>query len=278
MVVVDPVGELGRAMPIAREGEGGQMEIVLPRFTDDRGRIYYPREVITGGPVQDSTRIMLFDPSTNSVREVASVGLGEAARRRGGSISLGRRPLAPADDWAVAPDGRVAMVRAEGYVVEWLGVDGSVSRGVANPVEPETPGQAEKSAWFREYLTQQISTGIRRAPDGRRQVTLRIGSSTAPPADLSAYDWPESLPAFRVGRSLITPAGALWVQRHGREGARSLIDVFDGEGRRVGGVELLPNRRVVAFGPDGTVYVAHRDGENGEWLERYRVVATHQAP
>jgi hypothetical protein len=272
LTVVDSTGTPGRTMPIAREVEGGHLAIVLPRFADGQGRIYYPREIITGGTVRDSTPIVRFDPSTVSEWEVASVGLPARARPRGGSISLGRRPLAPGDDWAVDSDGRLALVRADGYRVEWVGTDGSVSRGPGNPLETAAPGQPEKESWFGDFLTKQVSTGIRRTSDGRRQVTLRVGSSSALPADLDAYDWPERLPPFRVGRSLVAPDGKLWVQRYSRVGAPSLVDVFDGSGRRVGGVLLPPDRRVVGFG-QGVVYLAHQDGRIGEWIERYHISA-----
>ena len=46
---------------------------------------------------------------------------------------MSRPRMVPNDDWAVGGDGRMAVVRANGYYVEWLMPDGTVVTG------PETP-------------------------------------------------------------------------------------------------------------------------------------------
>jgi len=269
LVEVGPEGTFGRTYPLARQGSGGQLIIVIPRFTDGEGGYYYEPEEIRGGAVADSALVMRFPREGFRGEVVCAIKLADPpARRGGGGVILGRRPLGPRDDWAVAPDGRVAVVRDEGYRVEWITPDGRRRVGPENPIRTERVGRAEKEAWFQEFLNGEISTGIRRFPDGSREVTFRRGSSSRPPEDLDAYDWPDRLPPFRAKRSRVSPAGELWVERWGPVGTRPLVDIFDDAGERVADVELPAGRRLVGFGP-GVVYLARTDEYGLEWLERY---------
>lgn len=267
---VAPDGTFGRTSPLAQQSSDGRLTIVLPRFVDGAGNVYFEPEEITGGPVADSVSVIRFDRGEMVWEVVCAVGLPEAAdQRRRGRFMLGRRPLAPSDDWAVAEDGSVAVVRADGYVVEWISTDGSRVSGPPNPVQPERIERADREAWFEEFLTGEISTGIRRSADGTRNVTFTRGTSSRTPDDLDAYDWPQRLPSFRARRSLVSPEEELWVERYVPAGAPAVVDLFDRAGKKTGEVELPLGRRVVGFGP-GVVYLVHTDEFGLEWLERYR--------
>jgi len=270
LVEVGPDGTFGRTHPLARQGSGGQLTILLPCFTDGEGAYYYEPEEIGTGALADSALVMRFPRAGFRGEVVCAIKLADPpARRGGGSVMLGRRPLGPRDDWAVAPDGRVAVIRAEGYRVEWIAPDGRRRVGPENPIGTERVGRAEKEAWFEEFLNGEISTGIRRFANGSREVTFRRGSSSRPPEDLDGYDWPDRLPPFRAKRSRVSPAGELWVERWGPVGAPPLVDIFDGAGEKVADVELPAGRRLVGFGA-GVVYLARTDEYGLEWLERYR--------
>lgn len=274
LVEIAPDGIFGRTSPLARQGSDGQITIVIPRFVDAAGSYYYEPEDITVGSVADSALVMRFPRDAPRGELVCAIKLADPAdHRRRGSIMLGRQPLGARDDWAVAQDGSVAVVRADGYRdgyrVEWIAPDGSRVVGPPNPVRPERIGRAEQEQWFSEFLTGEISVGIRRSADGSRQITFRRGSRSRTPADLDAYDWPDRLPPFRAKRTRVSPAGELWVERYVPVGSPSLVDIFDRAGKKVAEIELPPGRRVAGFGP-GLVYLVRIDDDGLEWLERYR--------
>ncbi len=269
VTVIAPDGTFGRTMPLAQQSADGRLTIVIPRFIDGQGRFYYQPEDITAGPGADSALVVRFDPRESSADTVAAIRLADVARRRpGASMMLGRRPLGARDDWAVAPDGSVAVVRADGYRVEWIGPDGRRVLGPTTPIRTGRIGPAEREAWFEHFLTGQISTGIRRSVDGRRDVTFSRGTRARVPDDIDAYDWPERLPPFRIGRTVVSPEGDLWVERHGLEGSLPIVDIFNRSAEHVGEIELPSGRRVEGFGP-GVVYLVRTDEYGLQWLERY---------
>jgi hypothetical protein len=270
LVEVAPDGTFGRTSSLARQGSAGQLTIVIPRFVDGDGNYYYEPEAITAGPMADSALVMRFPRDQARGDLVCAIKLADASdQRRRGSIMLGRRPLGARDDWAVAEDGSVAVVRAEGYQVEWIAPDGTRVIGSPNSVRPARIGRAEREQWFSEFLTGEIAVGIRRSADGSRQVSFRRGSSSRPPADLNAYDWPDRLPPFRAKRTRVSPVGELWVERYLPVGSPPLVDIFDRAGEKVAEIELPLGRRLVGFGP-GVVYLVRTDDDGLEWLERYR--------
>jgi hypothetical protein len=95
-----------------------------------------------------------------------------------------------------------------------------------------------------------------------------------PPGD--GMEWPETLPVFRVGGTLVSPRGEAWVERFMPAGTPGRVDVFDDSGIRLGYFELPPQAKIVGFaaGDDAgsEMYVARTDEVGLVWLERYRVV------
>ncbi len=270
LVEVASDGTFGRTSSLARQGSTGQLTIVIPRFVDGTGNYYYEPEAITAGPVGDSALVMRFPRDEARGELVCAIRLADASdQRKRGSMMLGRRPLGARDDWAVAEDGSVAVVRAEGYQVEWIAPEGTRVIGPPNPVRPARIGRAEQEQWFSEFLTGEIAVGIRRSADGSRHVSFRRGSSSRPPADLNAYDWPDRLPPFRAKRTRVSPVGEVWVERYLPVGSPPLVDIFDRAGEKVAEIELPVRRRLAGFGT-GLVYLVRTDDDGLEWLERYR--------
>lgn len=271
LTVIAPSGRFIRSMPIGRETVDGRLTLVLPRFVDSQGHLFFQTEDIGGGPRKDSAWIARFDLRTERMDTVAAVRLAEPARLRGPTgLMLGQAPLAPRDDWAVAPDGRVAVIRAEGYAVHWIGPGSRTVTGPPTSYPRVAIGRAEKEAWVEEFFTASVDMGIRRSASGERQVRFSRGTRNRGEFDVDQVVWPTHLPAFRPGRSIVAPTGDLWVQRYGAGSEPVVMDVFDHRGRKKSEVELPAHRHVVGFRP-GAVYVVYVDDVGLHWLERYRI-------
>jgi hypothetical protein len=243
-----------------------------PRAMDARGRIYHQQfGFAAGGARPDSAPVVRLDPATERTDTIAYVKLPRAAvttQRAGtGTMTFSRaNPFAARDVWAVAPDGRVAIIRPADYHVEWIAADGR--RTVGSPVE---------------YTPVRVTDDDRRVVEGRNadapSVGFRVtqgnapgvggGSErrvTAPPST----DWPDTKPPFLDNAASVAPDGRLWVLR-ARSASDSVptFDVFDAGARLAQRVVLPKATRLVGFGR-GTVYLARMDDDGLEYLQRYR--------
>lgn len=295
LTIMDPAGTLvdGYSMllsPAAPSGGGPAagppalgMEVVNPRATDDAGRIYYQgrtRPAGPGGPAssaaQDSLEIRVWERGQAAPARLA--GLRPPATNTstsGGSnaVQVIQRPvpLAPQDDWAVSPDGRVAIVRAEPYRIEWLNTDGSVTAGPAVSFQPVPVGDAEKERWTDALGSAGLSM-MMTAENGNTSVQMRRGGGGGmprPQAGEQDYEWPATLPAFRPGAARVDPQGRVWVERYGRAGDAVVYDVFDADAKLSRQIRFPADRRLVGFGRAGT-YMVHIDALGLHWLEVYR--------
>jgi hypothetical protein len=268
-IIVTPDGHLGETVSL-QTPEGLPL---IPRGVDARGRLYaQPPLMLRGNATTsggDSVPLIRVTPATQAVDTAAwiataglstggSVGFRSAG---GGSFAMRAQPYAPDDGWAVASDGRIALVHAKGYRVEWLGPDGRRTAGPTLPYEAVRIGQAEKEQWA-DQLTKR-SVMIMRTPEGSRSIRV-------PKPNLDEQNWPDTKPPFESNGVFVTPDGELWIResRPARAGAER-YDVVDAAGRLVRRVDLPAGRRLVGFGK-GTLYTVQTDADDLEWLERYR--------
>jgi len=283
MSVLSPHGDFVRTMPMTRPAEGaatagpGGQPLALPSFivpqaVDGSGRLYFRMFNLRRGPGSaDSAAVGRWDPYTDRTDTVAMIKLpGTKTTRSGGpnnqSETVRPVPLSPADDWTVATDGRVAVVRAADYHVDWVTGDG-IRSGPVRGYRPVRVRRAEKERYVDEGSGGlQVSVEVN---NGRVQTGFGRGGGGRRNRDLDQYEWPDVLPAFRTGRAIVDPDGNVWVQRYVAAGAPSRYDVFDEAGRLVREVEMLPGRRVVGFGP-GVLYAVYGDDFDLEYVERYR--------
>jgi hypothetical protein len=278
LVAVDPQGRLGEGIPMVRPAASGFPGLLLPRFVDGRGRIYYQAERSRGDGPPDSVAVAVFRRDTGATDTVATLWAPQIqvrSRRRGGFLP---RMLEARDDWAAGPDGRVAVVRANGFSVEWHHPDGRVVRGPSTPFDPAPVGPAEKEAALEEASAGGMSIVAMASPAGVASVQMRRGG---PPGGAEGpsqedFEWAETLPPFRLEGSLVSPDGELWVERMLPASRPPRMDVFDDLGVRVGFVELPARSRLIGFGStaDGerAAYLVRTDEVGLKWLARYRVV------
>lgn len=215
------------------------------RGADRAGRLYFQMRYIPVAPTGPSTTALLrWDRRTVRYDSVGVVQMPSATPIAGkmpdGSKYSGMRitPHTPADAWLVAPDGRIAMVRAAPYRVEWHAVG---RPPVAGPTIPHTPvGVTEADRKARE-------------PKG-------------PPFTLT---YPETKPAFTRDAVVLDDRSRLWIGRSVAHAAKMRDwDVIDDQGKPIGTVRVPTDKRIVAVTAK-FVYVLWKDQDDVEWLQAY---------
>ena len=292
-VVYDPlnrrflvIGPDGKAGPFAQyeseEGGRGRSMSLGARYTDARGRLYSAGPSFSIGPngeptSSDTAPVIRVDRVTKKADTLAFIYVPNTTIRtsQGGTnvaIRSGGTPFSAADDWAVTPDGRLAIVRVRDYHVDWYAPNGQKTSGPAIAYEKLKVTEDDKKA-YRDRRANGGGNAVvfsqRVGPGGTSQ-----GAGVAPPTNLQIpepTDWPEVKPPFTGQSAVAAPNGQLWVLR--TRPAKDKIptyDVFDGTGKVVSRVALPQDTRLIGFG-NGTVYLARSDEDDLQYLQRYRL-------
>ncbi len=271
--IFDGAGKYRESIPIAQGQPGrGAFSLIFPRAVDAAGRIYY--QPLGGGPRADSTVVIRWDRASGRSDTVARVKLPSMiTKESGGPNNRNMRqrptPYPPQDSWAVAPDGRVALVRAPVYRVDWVSAAGVRTVGKPIPAVAVPIREAEK----KEYQADQAANGLSVSMENRNgQVSMNFSRGRSDGAreeaeDIAATEWPAAKPAA-TGLVLAAPDGILWIERSGPAGAARTYDLIGPDGAVARRVTLPVGRRVVGFGARG-VYVRHIDADGINYLERY---------
>ncbi len=209
---------------------------------------------------------------------VGAIWLPEYAPRRSRGHGYLPKMLEARDDWAIAPDGSVAVIRAQGFSVEWHTPDGGVRRGPKHSVDPHPVSRADKEILLGEMRNSGISmVSASTRSGGVTQMSMSRGlpnSDDSPEVD--DFEWSETFPAFRPDRSIISPLGEVWVERWLPTDAPTRWEVFDDHGVPLGFVELPPRYQLLGFGRtsnnEEAAYLVRSDEFDLKWLERHRVV------
>jgi len=275
--VFGPDGRYRESFPIVVGGTpggpgGGRPVFLLASHTDSQGRLYFQQPGGGGGPrPADSAAVLRYDRRASRLDTVAFVKVAPPIERVSGTANNRNVQLSPPtyprqDAWAVAPDGRLAIVRASDYHVEWVGPGGRV-RGQPVTVRPVPIRDGEKREWL-----DRLGTGLSVAVENRNgEVTTTFSRGRRAPQgpDPDSFTWPDSKPPFSSSSALVTPEGELWVERSVAAGAAREYDTFDARGAHAARVILPAGTQVLGFGR-GTVYVVRRDADDLQYLERYR--------
>lgn len=240
--------------------EGSRRLPAGTRFTyvfgvDAAGRLFVPQSVVRmrGQPAPDSVPIVRVDFGRN--RADTAFYLPTVTRN-----PAAPNPYNPRHQWAIAPDGRAAIVDVERYQVTWIAPNGTRAVGDPIPFEPLAVTQRDQDE-FRE-LTRRVS-GL-----GQSGVS-RVGDGAAPAR--RAMTFPSHKPPFFGNdAAMIAPNGELWVRRAQRAGEKApLHDIIDGTGHRIATITLPPDTKLLALGTRG-IYLARYDADDLIHIERYR--------
>lgn len=280
----------GRAVVITHDGvatstlQSAGIERGKPLFvssdiqSDARGRLYELvtrsyREAGARRPM-DSSGVRRLDRQTGRQDTLASISrrarspllktitakpggaTGENAIRAGGAPP----PFMTVDQWAVAPDGRIAVVSVEPYQVTYVAEDHQRSVGAPITWAPERVNSAQKARW-RERMSRPVLT-ISYDRNGS------MAGGTSKPKFTEPIEWPSLLPPFLGDAVRFAPDGILWIERTAAAAAPQTFDLIDRRGRLTSHVVLPPRTRLVGFGK-ATMYVVRIDADDLEYLQRY---------
>jgi hypothetical protein len=279
LTVIGPDGTFHDGQSMALPTEEGIPTIILPDALDALGRIYYQgMGGMRGGP-QDSVGVSRYDRTASSSEVIAQAWRTEPVITRSGeNISMSRPRMVPNDDWAVGGDGRMAVVRANGYYVEWLMPDGTVVTGPETPFEAIQISHADKEANLEENSSSGLSISVMMTSSGGTNMQMSRGGSMGggDGPTVEGETWGETFPPFRDQSAMVSPSNDLWVQRWLPVDRDPLMDVFGPDGVLKGSVVTPRGAELVGFGQgpsgEGVAYFVRTDEVGLQWLERYRVV------
>jgi hypothetical protein len=280
LAVVDPSGTFHTGARMVEVDEDGSVLMIQPRFVDQDGRLYFQGGAESREAPLDSVQVSRYDRRSGTSETLGWLWRTPPIETRiEGGVRRSTVRMAPRDDWAAGGDGRFAIVRADGYRVEWHLPDGRVIAGPPNPVETPRLTDEDKYASFEAASPAGMRVSVFGGDNGAVDVSMsRVGGSlrTRDEINLADYEWAERYPPFRPDRARVSPTGELWVERWFHPDETPLMDVFGEDGVKIGSVELPPGRELTGWGKtaegEPAAYMVRTDEFDLMYLERYRVV------
>lgn len=171
------------------------------------------------------------------------------------------------EQWAVGPDGRVAIVCPQPYRVVIIDSAGKRIEGAPIAFDRIPVTEREKAEW-RESRQQPVAT-MSVNSEGKM-----VTSFKRQPPPQEPDNWPAYLPPFTAGRqqlngaAMFAPDGLLWVRRLVAAGAPAIYDIIGKNGALAYRVSMPPRTKVVGFGRRG-IYAVTLDNDDVERLARF---------
>lgn len=319
MLVLDDEGKIARIMAAPRPSDVGYLlggPFGNPGVDARRRLVYrtvtYGKEpaVTTGQSYTvtspDTTPLLRYDLATRAIDAAAFVRIPQfrsivVRTERSVSGSALNNPIPVVDDFAVLPDGTIAIVRGRDYHVDFVAPDGNVTSGAKIPFDWQRLTDDDKSRIIDstrvvmemrrgngsgglvlggasagaggEPRTVTMTTTVD-AATGTRQSTMPTAAAAGlpapilfvPPGDLSDYR-----PAFASGAMRGDMEGRLWVRTIPTKplAAGPEYDVIDRGGTLTERVAIPLGTTIVGFGSSDIVYLGVRDAA-GTHLVRAR--------
>ncbi len=272
---------------LAPEFSDGKRVNDLPFAVDKEGALYFynTRSADGGRTHLDAVIFRMVNGAAHSdtvaVLAVVKGEMSGSSSMPGGLIRLFTNlPMAPLDVAAVAPDGRLAVVRHTDYHVEWIARNGVLTKGPPQPYTPIQLSDAEKSA-FLKTLIRPGSIIVFGPNGGAKDASAPSGGSSKKvppiPADIRALlddkgmTWPSTVPPFSANAASVARDGTLWVLRaRAYDDSIPTYDLFGARGQLTGRIALPKNTKLIGFG-NGTVYLSRKDDDDLAYLQRYRI-------
>lgn len=246
VLVISPSGKFTATQPIpSKLGEGSEWLA----STDVLGRVYfrYQAEIKKGNPPQEFGAIGRWSRDKDAFDTASIIKLDVPKLQK---LSVPGHPevtdmtvrrrvaFAAEDDWVTAPSGRVAIIHAVPYHLEWIATNGAKVVGETVSYAPVPVTDNDKKYW---------------EPKG-------------PPF---IRDYPKMKSPFETETAVVDESENVWVRRSDAFGsAVRRWDVFDPKGKLLG-TQLIPaGRRILAINRR-YVYLSRTDADELVWLERF---------
>lgn len=318
MLVIDPAGKISRVMSIPRSQDAMALTggMLGGAAFDGRSGIIYRgggamrmnRTMGPGGPSShapppeqpDTAAVVRIDLASRKLDTVTFVKIPkfnmQITQDDKGQMTITREinPLPTVDEWAMMPDGSVAILRGRDYHIDWLRPDGTRSASPKIPFDWQRLTDEDKVAFIdsvkaaraRMLAADSAATaGGAARPDGAPRgdgavamggavstvTSMRVGgpggsvTTSSGPGNVEFVrpdELPDYRPAFFAGALRVDDAGNLWIRTTAMPTEQGAVvhDVVNGRGELVDRVQVPGGRTIVGFGTDGSVYLTRREG------------------
>jgi hypothetical protein len=286
--VLDAQGKTVRTMALPKQQDfPGLVGFIRPSWIDPKGRIVYqgtpqpPPPPPGASPIRgqvpflpDSAPIVRGDFDTRTVDTIAKIKLAQPGKidvkETTGSFSVIATvdPSSASDEWAMLPDGTIAIVREHDYHIDWIAPDGTRTSTPKMPFDWKRITDDAKRAMLDslkvpiDSLRKQNPPQTIPLPDG--PVRLTIDFQPIAIDKLPDYEAPIGPGSVRVDLD-----GNLWIVPRTTAAAKGglLYDVVNRKGEIFERVQFPLGVALVGFGPGGVVYLNRVEGNAG-FLER----------
>jgi hypothetical protein len=256
------LGPLGMPLGNAVSARGA-----LPVASDSEGRLYalgYTGFAPAASLQSDSAPIERWRLGSSIRDTVAYLPLPPIEQRvlpRG----EGTHAFTTEPQWAVGPDGQVAILHLSPFAVDVIDTKGTRVKGRPITYRPIPVTNAHKRQWRDDQ-------------SWPRPVMIMTPGATIPTPGLRSMPqfepihWPDVLPPFLDDAIHFAPDRFLWIQRTTSADDPPVFDIVSFSGIVVEQVKAPPHTRLVGFSRS-YVYLARSDPDDQEFLERYRAIA-----
>ncbi len=256
---------------------------------DSRGRLVYrgsardrttprPAETRSPYPERDSAPILALNLITGKTDTIALFRIPKEVvtitEENGMFKTMVKKYALPiVDDWAVLPNGSLALIRGRDFHIDWIDQNGKRSSSGKIPFPWRKLTAAAKVA-FMDSVRFATDTAI--AKQEVRLAERFKGTDNEPPEPIepdyvSPSELPDNFPAFEPNSTHPDPDGIFWIHTTQRIGGRPVYYLVNRKGTVVDRVQLPPGRTIAGFGRNHTVYLAYTDPAGGVRLERAKV-------
>jgi len=326
MFVIDPAGSIARVAAVPRSQDAGMLgsNMVGSPALDSKGRIVYRSGIgrmtmpagagrgAGGGPIipdfPDSSALVRVDLTTRKIDtaaffKITKTKMNVVQSEKGFSMTSEINPMQIVDDWAVADDGAIAIIRGRDYHIDWVDADNHITSSAKIPFDWQRLSDEDKVAVIDSAKTAMEAARAKMAAGGgpmmmgpgaggggpvtvmqfntsgdgggsRSRATAEgvagAGLSASPLVFVAPSELPDYRPAITAGSAKPDVDGNLWIRTSAtRAGAIAgpIYDVVNRKGELVDRVQVPSGRSIVGFGKGGVVYMMARD-DKGAWLER----------
>jgi hypothetical protein len=301
MLVLSPTGAITRTMAMPPSITGLVGAVGGTAGFDAQARMLYVMQVRSGNTpairpgetvmqFPDSAFVVRFDLVARTMDTIATlrtpkskVTITRDEQDRLTSTMQVIYPVPVVDDWAVMPDGTIAVVRGRDYHVDWLSPGGLWTSTPKMPFAWEHLDDDQKRALIdsltnaaqANFDSAQARSSARAAAAGGGAAGGggRGGSGAASTpvrivfARSEVSDVPDYRPPIRQGSTRADADGNLWIRTTVLVDKRPVYDIVNRRGEVTDRVQLPRFRLVAGFGP-GVVYMSVLDSNKVAHLER----------